>query len=75
VVREQIASALDLVVQVGRQPGGGRSVLAVAEVGGLDDRGRLATRPLTQEGRLVQLPQRPARAVDAPRPDAAWCDR
>ena len=75
VVREQIESALDLVVQVARRADGGRVVVAMAEVGQLDDRGRLGTRPLTEGGRLVRLPDRPARAVGAPAPDAAWLDR
>jgi pilus assembly protein CpaF len=35
-IRQQIASALDLVVQVGRLIGGRRKVLAVAEVSGIE---------------------------------------
>ncbi|HTB34541.1 MAG TPA: CpaF family protein, partial [bacterium] len=36
VVRQQVASAIDLVVQIGRLRDGGRKVLAVAEVTGME---------------------------------------
>lgn len=39
-LRSQIASAIEVVVQVGRLAGGARRVLAVAEVLGLDETGR-----------------------------------
>ena len=35
-IREQIASALDLVVQLQRMPGGQRRIVSVAEVGGVE---------------------------------------
>jgi pilus assembly protein CpaF len=59
-VREQLASALDLVVQVSRRPDGSRRVMAVAEV--VDDpespdRARLVARG----GHVVAGLQRPAR--------------
>ena len=73
-VREHLASALDLVVHVARRPDGRRRVAEVAEVGALDDRGRLPVRSLTDGPRLVGLPRRPRRAVDAPPPDPSWLD-
>jgi pilus assembly protein CpaF len=74
VVREQLASALDLVVQMGRAADGSRSIIEVAEVGHADDRGALATRPLTVTGRLAHLPDRPARRVAAGDPDPGWLE-
>ena len=41
-LRSQVASAIDIVVQVGRMPDGSRKLLAVAEVLGIDDTGRYA---------------------------------
>jgi pilus assembly protein CpaF len=43
VVREQIASAIDFIVQLGRQPGGGRQVVEVQRLTGLAG-GRYQTR-------------------------------
>ena len=59
-VREQVRSALDLVVQIARRPDGGRRVVAVAEVDGRGEAGDpLVARPLTDAGgRLVALPVR-----------------
>lgn len=39
-LRSQIASAIEIVVQVGRLGDGSRKVLAIAEILGLDDAGR-----------------------------------
>jgi pilus assembly protein CpaF len=69
-VREQVRSALDLVVQVARRPGGGRAVVAVHEV--LDGEGPVRTRPLADARRLRELPARPVRDPGAPDPDPAW---
>ena len=73
-VREQLASALDLVVQVARTVGGRRAVVAVDEVLPLGDHagtGPLAVRRLATADRLLALPSRPARTGVAA-PDPAW---
>jgi pilus assembly protein CpaF len=75
-VREQLGSALDLVVQVARRPDGRRAVVEVAEVldpgeGGDGDR----VRRLAHERGVVALPTRPPRALDAPPPDPRWLGR
>jgi pilus assembly protein CpaF len=36
-IREQIASAIDLIVHMGRLPGGGRAVTSITEVTGMND--------------------------------------
>jgi pilus assembly protein CpaF len=69
-VRDQIASALDLVVQTARRPGGRRAVVALEEV--VDDPSGPATRPLAGPRGLAALPGRPARAGDAAPPDPVW---
>jgi pilus assembly protein CpaF len=73
-VREQVAAAVDLVVQVARVDGGRRAVVAVDEVVALGDQpgtGPLVVRRLASPDRLLALPARPARAaVEAP--DPAW---
>jgi pilus assembly protein CpaF len=75
VVREQVASALDLVVQVGRMPGGRRAIVEVAEVGGVDRSGGLGVRSLTAAGALVALPDRTIRGTGSPPPDPRWLER
>jgi pilus assembly protein CpaF len=61
-VRDQIAAAVDLVVQVGRGVDGARQVLAVAEPGLEPDReGRLVMRTLWDGAGLFRPPHRPAR--------------
>jgi pilus assembly protein CpaF len=69
-VRDQITSAIDLVVQVSRLADGRRGVVAVAEVatGGRSAR----VRPIADHRGLQDLPQRPARAVGAPGLDPGW---
>jgi pilus assembly protein CpaF len=65
-VREQIASAVDLVVHVVRQPGGRRAVIAVGEprpLIGAD--GRVAVRELVRSGVVVDGCQRAARFGEA----------
>ena len=74
-VRDQIASSLDLVVQVARGPGGARRVVAVAEVvdvphGDADAAHRV--RPLADAAALRSLPLRPARAPKAGPPQPGW---
>jgi len=73
-VREQLRSALDLVVQISRRPDGQRRVTAVAEVAAQADVGdALTARLLTDDqGRLVSLPERPVRAPAAGPPLAGW---
>ncbi|MDQ6698214.1 MAG: CpaF family protein [Actinomycetota bacterium] len=78
-VREQLTSAVDLVVHVTRLPDGARAVSAVAEVLGGDatrpapaDGGLHRSRLLAAAGRVVALPERPARAAGARAPDPAW---
>ena len=70
-VREQLASALDIVVQVARRPDGRRRVVEVAEVADADGEGQ-RVRPLAHERRVLALPLRPARALRAPPPDPRW---
>jgi pilus assembly protein CpaF len=71
-VRDQLTSALDLVVQVARHDDGRRGVVSVAEViDPPDDRARV--RLLADPLGLRALPRRPPRIADIPPPDAAWC--
>ena len=69
-VRDQVRSALDLVVQVARRPGGRRAVVAVDEV--VDCDGSVQTRRLGDERGLHELPERPARDPAAPPADPSW---
>ena len=74
-VREQAASALDLVVQVARRPGGGRAVVEVAEVVDPDRRqpGRpVSVRTVADAGGCRAVPSRPARRPGAPGPEPGW---
>ena len=74
-VREQAASALDLVVQVARRPGGERAVVEVAEVADADRRqsGRpVDVRTVADGTGCRALPSRPARRPGAPPPDPGW---
>jgi len=59
-VREQLSSALDLVVQVARGPGGTRRVVAVEEVGP-DPTSPVRTLPLAVHGLVLTEPLRPPR--------------
>jgi pilus assembly protein CpaF len=71
-VREQVVSSLDLVVQVARRPGGGRAVVAVAEVVGdepspAEGGGRRPrTRPVADARSVVAVPSRPSRVGGGP---------
>lgn len=74
-VREQIASAVDLVVQIARRPGGRRAVVALDELASRPAAdGTISTRPLMRSGRLEALPSRPVRG-DAPPPEPTWVGR
>jgi len=66
-VREQVAAAVDLVVQVARRPGGARRVVEVAELSGP---GQVTT--LADGGGLRCLPSRPVRHLDAGPPQTGW---
>jgi pilus assembly protein CpaF len=75
-VRAQVSSAVDAIVQVARGEGGARSVVAVAEVGGVLAAEEARARPLLARvrGRLVAI-ERPARAARRLGFDVeeAWC--
>jgi pilus assembly protein CpaF len=75
-VREQVRSALDLVVQIARRPDGGRRVVAVAEVDARGEAGEpLVARALTDpDGRLVALPRRSVRSASASAPSVGWIE-
>ena len=69
-VRDQVRSALDLVVQVARRPGGRRKIVAVEEV--VDDDGPVRTRSIAGVAGLHELPARAARDASASPPDGSW---
>lgn len=71
-VRDQLTSAVDLVVQVARLADGTRRVVAVAEVVDPPRRDH-RVRVLAGPDGLHDLPVRPARAPGAPAPSPAWC--
>ncbi len=75
-VREQVRSALDLVVQIARRPDGGRRVVAVAEVDRHGEPGDpVGVHLLTDDGgRLLALPVTAGRAADADPPSIRWLD-
>ena len=64
-IREQLASALDLVVQVARRPDGSRHVTAVDEVTP-DPTSSTRTTPLTAGSQVVACPTRPPRRLPSP---------
>jgi pilus assembly protein CpaF len=64
-VREQLASALDLVVQVARGPGGARRVVAVDEVVA-DPTSPTRTIPLAHHALVLTTPTRPPRRRTTP---------
>ena len=71
-VRDQLTSALDLIVQVARLDDGRRGVVAVGEVvDPPDDRQRV--RLLAGPDGLHDLPTRPPRSGAVPPPDPTWC--
>ena len=69
-VREQLSSAVDLVVQVARRPGGSREVAEVAELGPPGEVCRLGG-----GSGLERLPSRPARSPSVPPPSQGWLGR
>ena len=74
-VREQVAGALDVVVQVARTGDGARAVVAVDEVVPLGDRpgdGPLATRAVADRTGLVGAPARPARRGPRATSGSTW---
>ena len=79
-VRSQLETALDLVVQVERGPGGSRQVVEIAEViegaavpaAGPLPGPRPRTHRLADATGVVALPVRPTRASGAGGPDPAW---
>jgi pilus assembly protein CpaF len=74
-VREQVATALDLVAHVARRPDGARRVVAVDEVDAeLDGAGRVRTRPIVRDGRVIGLPARAPRSAFGGPPDAGWLE-
>ncbi len=80
-IREQIRSALDLVVSIVRHPDGSRRVGSVDEVVGdvaaepsRDAIAGLHTRPLTVDGCLTGLPERHVRVAGAGEPSDAWLE-
>jgi pilus assembly protein CpaF len=63
-VRAQVVSAIDMVVQVARTPGGRRAVSEVAEVvGGVASQGSVSVTTLATASGVVAAPARPPRAV------------
>ena len=66
-IREQLASALDLVVHVARRPDGSRRVVAVEEVSP-DADSPVRTRPLALADHLISSPDRPPRQVPSEEP-------
>jgi pilus assembly protein CpaF len=71
-VRDQIAAALDLVVQVERSADGHRAITSVAEVQPERERGApVAVRVIAGRDGLCSLPDRPRR-VTGPDPDPSW---
>jgi pilus assembly protein CpaF len=75
-VREQVRSAVDLVVQIARRPDGSRRVVGVAEVvAGGDVGGPVEARLLTgADGRLVALPARPPRSPGVGSASPGWVE-
>lgn len=73
-VREQLRSAIDLVVHIARRPDGSRRVVSVAEPSADGELGgSIEMRVLTRtDGGLSRLPERAVRWSAAPSPDPAW---
>jgi pilus assembly protein CpaF len=73
-ITEQVAAAVDVVVQVERGRSGARAIIGIGEV--LSEHGVVGTRPLFSgaSGALVPVgaPTRPLRRRDAPAPDVGW---
>ncbi|MGH9180240.1 MAG: CpaF family protein [Acidimicrobiales bacterium] len=65
-VRDQVAAAVDLVVQVARRPGGSRRIVEVSEVAG-----PVSVRMLAGPTAMVEAPSRPSRHPAAGPPPVA----
>jgi pilus assembly protein CpaF len=65
-IRDQLVSAIDLIVHVARQPDGRRTVTAVDEVLADPAADGIRTRPLVADHRLAAAPRRGRRAAGAP---------
>ncbi len=74
-VREQVVSAVDLVVHIARQRQGRRGVMAVAEPAGVDADGRLRMHALADARQVIALPERARRCALAGEPAARWVGR
>jgi pilus assembly protein CpaF len=72
VVREQVVSAVDLVVHVARDRDGRRRVASIDEVA--RDSATIATRRLLSAGGLSRLPDRPPRDPAAGPPCTEWVE-
>ena len=73
-VREQVASAIDMVVHLVRTADGARRVIAVAEVDpDLEPASPWRVRTLARDGKVVALPRRTVRSPAA-RPPGEWID-
>ncbi|HMG42987.1 MAG TPA: CpaF family protein [Acidimicrobiales bacterium] len=62
-IREQLSSALDLVVHVARRPDGSRHVVSIDEVTP-DPESPVRTRPLSLSDHVIATPSRPPRHVE-----------
>jgi pilus assembly protein CpaF len=74
-VREQIGSAIDLVVHLARHADGARRVLAVGEVVPGSDAAAPTVRLLADGERITCLPARPPRSPGTPAPTPGWIER
>ncbi len=74
-VREQVVSAVDLIVHIARQAEGRRRVVAVAEPAGVDADGRVCIRTLADVGQVIALPERARRSRLAGEPEPGWVGR
>ncbi len=74
-VREQVASAVDLVVHIVRQSSGRRRITSVAELVGVDEAGRVQVRGLADAGGVLELPGRAQRDLVVGPPDPDWIGR
>jgi pilus assembly protein CpaF len=70
-VREQVASAIDLVVHVARRSGGERRVVAIAEAD-LSSSGVWRLRQIADENRVIALPEQSPRWHAAKAADPRW---
>ncbi len=75
-IREQLRSAIDLVVCIARRPDGTRRVVSVGEVRPMPTPdGEVGVRLLTDpNGALCALPERRPRSVDAPIASDTWLE-